>query len=198
MKMQKIYLGLLVALLGTEAPAQDFNQYLSKAKSSYSSGKLEDARFAMQQMLMELDKKAGKELLKIFPSQLGDLTANASADQVSGSSSFTGVVTERHYGSGTRAAELQVITNSPLVAGLNSLLSIPFIASSDPNQRRIKVGNYKGITRRQSENESPTQFETQIPFGSTLLSLNTTGLSEEEVTKMVQNLPMAEIAKMVE
>lgn len=198
MKTQKISLCLVMVLLGTGAFAQDFNQYLAKAKSSYSSGKLEDARFAMQQMLMELDKKAGKELLKVFPAQLGNLAANTSVDEVSGSSSFTGVVTERKYGTGSRAAELQVITNSPLVTGLNALLSIPFIASADPNQRRIKVGGYKGVIRKQSESEGPAQFETQIPFGSTLLSLNTTGLSEEEVSKIVDSLPVAEIAKMVE
>lgn len=196
--MKKLVIFLLATFLSGSAFSQEFSQYLSTAKSAYSSGKLEDARFAMQQMMMELDKQSGRELLKIFPGKLESLSVNAGADEVSGSSSFTGVITQRSYGAGAQTAELQVITNSPMVAALNSLLSLPFVTSSDPNQKRIKVNGYKGLINRQSDESGPAQYEAQIPFGSALLTLKTTGISEDEITRMVNSLPIAEIAKKVQ
>ena len=53
--MKKIILTTLFIAALYAAKAQDFTKRLSEARTSYSAKKLEDARFAMQQMLQELD-----------------------------------------------------------------------------------------------------------------------------------------------
>jgi hypothetical protein len=65
--MKKIFFTVALFALAGSASAQEFAKQLTTARSSYSSGKLNDSRFAMQQMLQELDIITGKELLKILP-----------------------------------------------------------------------------------------------------------------------------------
>jgi hypothetical protein len=68
--------------------AQEFAKRVSEAKTAYAAGKLDDARFAMQQMLQEIDIISGKEVLKMLPAKMGDKAANNGLDNVSGSSVF--------------------------------------------------------------------------------------------------------------
>ena len=81
-----------------EAQAQDFAKRLTEAKTAYAAGKLDDSRFAMEQMLQELDIITGKEVLKLLPAKMGEKAANTKNDNVSGSSGFVGVVIHREYG----------------------------------------------------------------------------------------------------
>ena len=64
--MKKIFL-LLFIVAGLSANAQDFDKNLATARTSYSSGDLENARFAMESMLRDLDMAIGKEILKLLP-----------------------------------------------------------------------------------------------------------------------------------
>src|SRR5690349_19529672 len=41
---------------------EEFKKFATDARSSYDAGKLDDSRFAMQQMLAELDVIIGKEV----------------------------------------------------------------------------------------------------------------------------------------
>ena len=61
--------------MATLLKAQEFNAQLATAKSAYASGKLDDSRFAMQQMLQEIDIILGKEVIKLLPAKLEDKAA---------------------------------------------------------------------------------------------------------------------------
>ena len=52
---------ILITIHGT---AQNFTADITNAKTSYNAGKLEDAHFALQQAMQEIDMIIGKEVLK--------------------------------------------------------------------------------------------------------------------------------------
>ena len=71
--MKKISILSIAFLISFTMNAQEFSKQLAEARTAYTGGKLDDSRFAMQQMLQELDIVAGKEVLKLLPSKIQDL-----------------------------------------------------------------------------------------------------------------------------
>lgn len=194
------YLPLILALAATSAFGQDFNKNLATAKSSYGSGNLEDARFAMQQMLNDIDILVGKELLKALPQKLDALAANSKSDNVTANTGLAGVVVHRDYGTGDKTANLDIMTNSPLIASLNAILSIPFVGNSgDGSQKVVKIQGYKSVLQRSEDAEAgTTDYTLQIPLNSTLITIVGNNTSEAEILKWANTLPMQQIAKMVQ
>jgi hypothetical protein len=182
------------------AGAQDFNKNLATARSSYSGGNLEDARFAMQQMLNDIDILVGKELLKILPTKLDALNANTKSDNVTANTGLAGVLVHRDFGTGDKTANVDIMSNSPLIASLNAILSIPFVGNSgDGTQKVVKVQGYKGVLQKSEDTETNrTNYTLQIPLNSTLITLVANNSSEAEILKWANTIPMSQIAKMVQ
>src|SRR3954467_1235555 len=96
--MKKIFF-LFIVLVAFNASAQDFDKNLATAKSSYGSGDLENARFAMEQMLRDLDVEIGKEILKMLPTDIATRKMNEKDDNVTGGSGYAGgLFVHRTYG----------------------------------------------------------------------------------------------------
>ena len=196
--MKQIVFTLVAFLVFAESSAQDFNKYLATARTSYTAGNLNDARFAMQQMLQELDVLTGKEALKLLPVKLGALTSNAANDNVTGNSGFAGIMIQRDYGTGDKTAEIQIIGNSPLMASINAILSLPF-GNSNGNQRTIRLDGYKALLQKHTDSEnSKVSYEIQVPLNSSLLTLKANGLSEEEVQKLAAGIPISQLASLIQ
>lgn len=193
--MKKLILTLFSIVVFSGLKAQNYTKYLADARSSYSANKLDDARFAMQQLLQELDIQAGKDILKILPVKLEELNTNTANDNVSGNSGFAGIMIQRDYGSGNKTAEIQIIGNSPLLASVNAILALPF-GNANGNQKTIKIDGYKALLQKNTDSETnTTSYEIQVPLTSSLLTLSTKGLSEEEIRNLAKNIPIAEISK---
>lgn len=196
--MKQIVFTVVAFLVFAESGAQDFNKYLATARTSYTAGNLDDARFAMQQMLQELDVLTGKEALKLLPVKLGALTSNAANDNVTGNSGFAGIMIQRDYGTGDKTAEIQIIGNSPLMASINAILSLPF-GNSNGNQRTIRLDGYKALLQKHTDSEnSKVSYEIQVPLNSSLLTLKANGLSEEEVQKLAAAIPIRQLASLIQ
>lgn len=198
--MKKIILTIFSLAAGFALHAQEFNSHLATARASYTSGKLEDSRFAMQQMMQELDMISGKEVLKILPVKIESLNANTANDNVSGAAGFAGAVIHRDYGSEGKTASIEIISNSPLISSINAILSLPFIgAGSKGNQKVIKIEGYKALVQKNTdEGTSKSTYDVQIPMGSTLLTFKTEDLPEDAVMKVANSLPVAQIAKLLQ
>lgn len=198
--MKKVLYAFILCSFSTPAFCQDFSKNIASARSSYTAGDLEDARFAMQQMLNDLDMAIGKEVLKMLPPKMGTANSNAANDNVTASTGLAGVVVHRDYGADTKMVNLDLMSNSPLVASINAILSIPFMGNSgDGTQKVIKVNGYKGMLQKNvDELTKKTDFTLQIPIGSTLLTLTAPDTTEEEITRMANTLPLADITKMVQ
>jgi hypothetical protein len=201
MQMMKTIIPFFLMLALTfSVTAQDFNKNLATAKSSYGSGNLEDARFAMQQMLNDIDILVGKELLKILPAKFDALNSNTKTDNVSANTGLAGVVVHRDYGTGDKTATLDVMTNSPLITSLNAILSLPFMANSgDGTQKVVKVQGYKAVLQKNEDTENnKINYTLQIPMNSTLITIAGNNSNEAEILKWANTLPMPQIAKMVQ
>ncbi len=196
--MKKIFILSLVCLLTTrDTQAQDFGKDLTDARSAYSGGKLDDARFAMQQMLQELDIITGKEILKILPTKMQDQNANTAQDNVAGSSGFVGVVVHRDFGAAAKNVDLELITNSPLITGINALLSVPFVGNTGDN-KVVKIAGYKSLLQKSSNSNGGFDYEVQLPLNNVLITLKAPGYTQEQVLAMASTLPVAQIAKIVQ
>lgn len=198
--MKNILFAALVLVSVGVTKAQDFEANLSTARSSYGSGSLEDARFAMQQMLNDIDVLVGKELIKALPAKFDALAANTANDDVTANTGLAGVLVHRDYGSGDKTASLDVMSNSPMIASINAILSIPFIGNSgDGSQKVIKIQGYKSVLQRTLDSETnKTSYSLQIPLNSTLITINGENCSEAEITRWANSLPMSQIAKLVQ
>jgi hypothetical protein len=198
--MKKAIYLFITLLLPAASFAQDFSKNIATARSSYASGNLEDARFAMQQMLNDLDMAIGREVLKMLPTKMGALSSNAANDNVTANTGLAGVVIHRDYGAGEKVFNLDLMSNSPLIASINAILSIPFIGNSgDGTQKVIKIDGYKGMLQKSVDEETKrTDYTLQVPIGSTLLTFTVPNATEDEVIKMANTIPLAEITKLVQ
>lgn len=206
--MKKIlFLFISICTVAVVKAQQDFNKHLAEARTAYASGKLDDARFAMQQMMQELDMITGKEVLKLLPTKMIDQNAKMDKDNVSGASGWAGVLIHREYGIDTKklgegqydslAIQLDVISNSPLIGTLNALLSLPFVGNN-PDQKIIKINGYKALVSKTSGDDAQKEYELQLPLNNALVTLKAPGRSQEDIIKMANTIPVAEIAKMIQ
>lgn len=201
--MKKIFSIIFIASAVISASAQDFDKNLATARASYSAGKLEDARFAMEQLLGDLDKAIGKEILKMLPAQMGTLKTNAKEDNVTGSSAgFTaGLYVHRTYGLAPKIATVEIVNNSPLMNSLGMILNTPLMGGMmrDENQKTLKVQGYKSLLTKKLDSESgKTGYELQIPMNNTLVTLKLDDTTETEITGFANAIPLAKIAELAQ
>lgn len=193
-------LAIAIVLSSQVAMTQDFDKNISTAKSAYASGNLQDSRFAMEQMLRDLDMAIGKEVLKLLPAKVGSLAVNEKEDDVTGSGGI-GLYVNRHYGTDPKRASIEIINNSPLITSLNAVLSMPVIGGMmrDENQKIIRVQGYKSILNKNANTETgKTNYELQIPMNNTLLTLKMDDASESEITAAANAIPLAKIVQMAQ
>jgi hypothetical protein len=192
-------LTLLLVVLSTATFAQ-FDTHMASAKAEYDKGNLEASRFAMQQMMTELDIQIGKEILIVLPGKLDALAANTKNDKVTANTGITGCLIHRDYGTEVKDARIEIMSNSPLVASINAILAIPFMGNTgDGTQKVVKVAGYKSILQKSVDTEtSKENYTLQIPLNSTLLTLYANTSSEAEILKWANTIPVDKIAKMVQ
>ena len=202
MNMKKTLLILYFFALVTISSAQDFDKNLASARTAYSAGKLEDARFAMDQMLRDLDIAIGKEIMKMLPVKLGALNYNTKEDNVTGGSgSITGLFVHRAYGMDSKAGTIEIMNNSPMMTALSAMLSSPVFGGMmrDENQKQIKVQGYKSLLTKNVNSETgKTNYELQVPMNNTLLTLKMDDTNEGEITSMANTIPLAKIAQIAQ
>jgi len=178
----------------------DFKGNVATARTSYSSGKLEDTHFALQQALGDLDIIIGKEVLKLLPTQLDVLNANTKNDNVTANVGFIGATIHRDYGTPEKKAEIEVISNSPLVGTLNAFLNAPLIGGMmrDENNKMVKVQGYKARLERTDAGNGKYNYKLDVPFSSSLLTLNVDNSTEAEILGMANKIPFQDVSKLIQ
>jgi len=201
MKMKKsiifLFLGFQTLFLAAQT---DFKTEISTAKTAYAANKLEDAHFALQQALSEIDITIGREILKLLPETMGEAAVNTKDDHVTSTSGFIGATVHRSYGSPGKA-ELELLSNSPMVSTLNTFLNSPMLGGMmrDENTKIIKVQGYKARLEKQAGMaEDEFNYMAQLPFGNALLTFTVFKSNEAEATKLLNSLPLQQIAKLVQ
>jgi hypothetical protein len=195
--MKKIINTIIAAcLMFTGAFAQDAAKPLDEALSSYKAGELLNARFALQQALNEIDRAIGAEILAALPTQMGDMKFVEAEDNITAmSTGFAGLFVHRNYASENSTASVDIISDSPMLAGINTILALPFFGT-DSNQKRIRVGNYRALLQKNVQEDGTVSWDIQIPVNKTLVTFNCKGIADENaVTRMANTIPVDQISR---
>ena len=199
--MKNLFILLVIFLMMTVgAQAQDSEPYLDNASAEYKSGNLENARFNLQQMLQEINVAIGRDILALLPEELAGMQKIDENDNASGiNTGYAGIFVNRNYAAENREAAIEIVSDSPLLSGINILLNMPIFIAGDPNQKRIKIDGQKALLTKNTSAEGIIGYDVQMAFGSTLLTFNCSGVdSENEVTAMLDKIPIQEIQKVAQ
>jgi hypothetical protein len=197
--MKKYFFLILILFFTAAVQAQDFSKDIADAKTAYSSGKLADAHFSLEQAVQEIDMIVGKEVLKLLPEKMNDMAATTSNDQVSANVGFVGVTVHRGYG--TTGSQVEIISNSPLITSLNAFLNMPFVGGMMRNSttKVVKIQGYKSRLEKQSDNENgKPNYQLQIPFKSALITITANGMDENTVMSFANSIPLDKIAALIQ
>ncbi len=196
--MKNLFIAFLICI-AANANAQNFTADINTATKSYGSGKLEDAHFALQQAMQEIDMIIGKEVLKQLPQKMDALTANTKDDNVTSNVGFVGTTIHRTYGTND-VADLSIIGNSPLVATLNAFLSTPLLGGmmSNGNNKIVKVNGYKGQLTKNADSNGQTDYTLQIPVGSSLITFTAKNSTDSQILAWANTIPIQQIAKLIQ
>lgn len=191
---------IFIAGFTFNSKAQDFATAMATAKSAYSAGKLEDTHFALQQAMQEVDIVIGKEVLKLLPLKMDVLAINSKDDNVSSNIGFVGATIHRSYGTIERKADLAIISNSPLVAMINTFLNTPMLGGlmNDGKTKTVKVQGYKARLEKQDGSSGKIDYELQIPLGSALITFKVNDCTDSQILDMANTIPLQPIAKLIQ
>ena len=188
----------ITLLINFHTYAQEVTASLNDARSSYTAGNLDDARFALEETLRQIDQAIGKEILEKLPASISGMNYRQEDDNVVGTSlGFVGLFVNRDYYSDTQSASIEIIGDSPLMSGLNALLAMPaMMTGNDPNQKRIKVQGYKSLLQKSTGEDGSESYSIQIPGNSTLITVNCNNMNENAAVALANAIPVAEIFKL--
>jgi hypothetical protein len=184
----------------------DFSKYIATAKTSFAKPDLEDTRYNLMLALQQLDMKVGQEILKVLPEKLDTMMAQKKNDNVmANSAGFIGTTIHREYGTSQKnKVDVDIVSNSPMVASLNAWLNNPMFAQMG-GRKAMKVDGYKGsYTFETSESTDASgnavktpRSEMQIPVSSSLITIKCENMKEDDFVKMLNAFPVSKIAEMV-
>ena len=151
--------------------------------------------------MQEIDLLIGREVLKLLPPKMDNLTPNIKDDNVSSNIGFIGATVHRSYGMGARKADLSIISNSPLVAMMNTFLNTPLLGGmmSDGKTKTVKVQGYKArLEKLTGSTAEKTDYELQLPLGSALITFKVNDCSDAQMLELANTLPLKPIAQLIE
>jgi hypothetical protein len=194
-KIQILITVTVLAIPGAFINAQEVTASLDEALSSYQSDNLEDARFALQGALTGINQAIGREILALLPDEMNGMSKIEAGDDVTGvNTGFAGLFISRSYTAVDRNASIEIVSDSPLLAGINTILAMPGFMTSDENQKRIKIEGYKALLTRNTDSEGIVSYDIQMPFSGSLLTFQCSGIDDEnEVIGMANRIPVDDI-----
>jgi hypothetical protein len=198
MKKYSIFISILFFTFSVNA--QDFSKDIADAKSSYSAGKLADAHFSLEQAIQEIDMIVGKEVLKLLPAKMNNQAAVEKDDHVTANVGFVGATVHRSYGD-TTGSQVEIISNSPLIASLNSFLNMPLVGGMMRNSttKVVKIQGYKSRLEKLGDNDNgKPNYQLQIPFKSALITITANGMDENAVMSFANSIPLDKIAALIQ
>jgi hypothetical protein len=73
---------------------------------------------------------------------------------------------------------------------------MPMMNNAD--QKIIKINGYKALISKQNNYGDRIDYEMQLPLNQSLITLKAPGYTQDQLIKMANTLPIAEMAKMLQ
>ncbi len=160
--------------------AQDVQSRLDEALASYHQKDLDNTRFSLQEALNEINQEIGKEILALLPPDLNGMNTVVESDNVTGLNvGYAGLIVHRSYKDENHEADIDLVSDSPMLAGINAVLAMPGFMTSDPNQKRIKISSYKALMTRNTDEDGHVSYDVKVPLSGTLLTFQCSGFDDE-------------------
>ena len=198
--MRKLSIIIIIVFAGLfVAEAQiELKSKLDEADQAYNSGNYEEARFALQQSLAELDKVVGEAIIKLLPTEVSGVPAEVESDQMNGGTAgISGVYVNRQYADAEKTVNLEIIANSPFLSMVNAAITNPLLASmSGGNQKIVKIGGYKSLVEK-SEASDVEEYNIKIPISDSMITLECRGFSQSESIAIGNSLNIKDIASLI-
>ena len=192
---------ILLTTINFTAVAQDFAKAIATAKTAYNTGKLEETHFALQQAMQEVDLIIGKEVLKLLPLKMDSLANDPREDNVSSNIGYVGATIHRSYGKNTKKADVSIISNSPMIAAINSLLNSPMLGGmmNDGKTKTVKIQGYKArMEKHEGSTANTNDYELQIPLGSALITFKVDDCTDTQILALAETIPLQQVAKLIQ
>jgi hypothetical protein len=162
--MRKYWLLLLVLvpwLMALPASADDITDQLKSAIELYEEGNVTEAIEELEFTLTQMRQKKAEGLSELFPTPPQGWVAEEVESQAMGRAAFGGAVTaSRKYTQekGDGWAEIEVVSDSPMVQSMGMLLNNPAIAGSGKNTKLIRINRQKALLQQDSKDEAELTF----------------------------------------
>ena len=191
---------LACTLITANTFSQNFKTDIAAAKTAYASNKLEDAHFALQQAMQEIDMIIGKQVISLLPATMNTFKASTKDDEVMSNVGFMGSTIHRSWGDSDNV-DLSIIGNSPMIGTLNAFLNTPLLgslASKNSDNKIIKVQGYKGQLTREDAGNGQSNYTIQVPLGTSLITFKANNTTDMQITAWADTLPLQQIAKLLQ
>ena len=183
---------------GNDSQQSDAATYISSAKSKYDSKNLEGARSEMQRALAEIDIIIGKLILEMLPTEINGLTASTNSDEYLGTATgFGGIYINRVYESAdkTKSFEINLVDDSPMIGMISGLLSNPLMVTMS-GKKSITIDGYKGMMEAIQDSD-PSEINIDLPINQSMLSMTSKNLTDSEMTKASNLIPVGKIFEFI-
>lgn len=195
-----LFFAVLPIFLQAQSEAQ-VQTHLAAAETANAGGNLEEARFQLQQALVELDKVVGKKILEALPLKIKDLQADTEKDQYTSLyTGISGLFVERTYTSASdpsKILRLTLMNDSPALASLMKMMNNSFMAGM-AGMEIVRLEGYKAVVE-EVEGSSPLVININLPFDDSLLTFECTNCADQaEATSMAAEVPVKTVIEIAQ
>jgi hypothetical protein len=186
-----LILAIVIALCGLNLFAQSQAEtYINEALGYVKTKNYKQAQLSLQDAMNDLSALVGKEALATLPVEINGLKANPNNDNTNSAGMGMmggGMTLSRKYEGNNSSAQVDIISNSPLISMVSGMLSNPYMMSGDKNQKSVRVGTRRGILKTEKNESSDDNgttttsqsFELQLIIGQTLATIKGENFKDE-------------------
>lgn len=140
-------------LISTFGFADDIEDSVKEGLDFYRKGQYKESIDSLNYATQLMQQKLAAKLEDFLPKPLSGWKVKKTTSQGIGGAMFGGgAVAENHYTKGNSSMEIQIITNSPLVASISMMMSNPMFATADGG-KLTKIKGQKGVMKYNSQSK---------------------------------------------
>ena len=180
-----LLLGCFISL--TLSAQTQADAYIKEAQDFIAQKEYKQAQLSLQDAVNELNRLIAQQVGESLPGEINGLKADGEAEvETAGMGMLGGGVqisrSYTHPSNDQNTAQVQIITNSPMLASLGMYITNPGMMGNE--YKGVRIGTTRAILRSESSDDGNghtlRDSELQIPLSQTLLTLQLRGFATEQ------------------
>lgn len=185
-KFVLVFFFLVCYKVYSQDPVQNF---LKEASDFYGQKNYKQAQMSLQDAINELNKLMSEQVGNLLPTEINGLKEVAGGSSNTALGAMGGNQISKQYKNPAleeNEAEIQILTNSPMMSAMNMYLSNPALMGE--GAKSVRVGSQRAILKTEmtdyygnsdvSKKIRSTQI--QIPLSQTLITIQAKGFANEQ------------------